>query len=79
MQELTAIYLSLQTADEREAFWEEVREKSLSFTDEQKALFVLSWSESIKENLESADEVIEASRQARAMAEQEGWIFPKEK
>ncbi|HRI61018.1 MAG TPA: hypothetical protein PK228_14870 [Saprospiraceae bacterium] len=50
--------MSLQTADEREAFWEEVREKSRNFTDEQKALFVLSWSESIKESGDSIDKTI---------------------
>ncbi len=58
MQQLTEIYLSLQTADEREAFWEEVREKSLHFTDEQKALFVLSWSQSIKESGNRIDKTI---------------------
>lgn len=58
MQELTAIYMSLQTADEREAFWEEVREKSRNFTDEQKALFVISWSESIKQTGDSIDKTI---------------------
>jgi hypothetical protein len=79
MTELTNIYMSLQTADEREAFWVEVREKSLHFTEEQKALFVISWSESLNECLASADKTIEASRQLRLAAEGEGWKFPSEK
>lgn len=65
MKELADIYLSLQSADEREAFWLELSEKISTFTDEQKAVFVISWSESLKESLESADKAIEASVQAR--------------
>lgn len=65
MKELADIYLSLQSADEREAFWLELSEKISTFTDEQKAVFVISWSESLKESLESADKAIEVSVQAR--------------
>ncbi len=72
MKELTNIYMGLQTADEREAFWQELNEKIQVFTDEQKALFVLSWSESLNECLLSADKTIEASKLTRLAATHAG-------
>ncbi|MCY7329836.1 MAG: hypothetical protein LH618_14885 [Saprospiraceae bacterium] len=78
MKELTDIYMSLQTADEREAFWQELNEKMKFFTEEQNALFVISWSESLNDCLEAADKTIEASRQLRTAALQVGWTFPEE-
>lgn len=65
MKELADIYLSLQSADEREAFWLELSEKMDDFTDEHKALFVISWSESLGECLADADKAIAASFKAR--------------
>ena len=68
MKELADIYLSLQSADEREAFWRELSEKINTFSEEQKAVFVVSWSESLNECLAGADNAIEASIQARTAA-----------
>lgn len=65
MEELADIHMSLHTADEREAFWLELSEKMGNFTDEQKALFVISWSESLGECLADADKAIAASFKAR--------------
>ncbi len=78
MKELTNIYMTLQTAEQREAFWVELNQKMQLFTDEQKALFAISWSESLQESLENADETLEASKQARITAAQMGWTFPAE-
>ena len=76
MKELTEIYMSLQTAEQREAFWIELNEKMQFFTEEQKALFVISWSESLAECIASADKTLADSKQARITAEQTGWTFP---
>lgn len=78
MQDLVPIYLSLQTADEREAFWVEVREKCLAFTGEQKALFVVSWSDSLHETSLRAEKVIEETRQFILEAKAMGWTFPED-
>ena len=78
MKELTDIYMVLQTAEEREAFWVELNQKMQFFTEEQKALFVISWGESLQESLENADKTLEASKQARIAAAQTGWTFPAE-
>ncbi len=78
MKELTDIYMALETAEEREAFWLELNQKMQFFTDEQKALFVVSWSESLNESLINADKTIEASQQTRTAAVQTGWTFPAE-
>lgn len=70
--------MTLASAAEREAFWKELNEKMQSFTNEQKALFALSWSESLNEILASADRTIEESQQMRTAATQAGWTFPTE-
>ncbi len=49
MQDLTEEYMALSTADERENFWKELELRMKPFTDEQKALFALSCTQSLEE------------------------------
>lgn len=58
VRELVDTFMNLQTADEREAFWADLDLQMHALSEDQKALFVLSWHESLQETLAGVDRTL---------------------
>lgn len=58
VRELLDYYETLPSADAREAFWKMLSIAVAKFDDEQKALFSLSWEQSLAETIAHSDETI---------------------
>lgn len=58
VKELLDYYDTLPSADAREGFWKMLSVEVAKFDDEQKALFSLSWEQSMAETIAHSDETI---------------------
>ena len=58
VRELVDNFMTLQTADDREAFWADLDLKMQALSEDQKALFVLSWQESLQETIAAVDKTL---------------------